>query len=1378
MAIHKLQWQLFFWLVFSNVLFAQNKFENYQFRIIKEGTSKRAVSSIVQDNYGFTWIGTNGAGLYRYDGVNYIGYEYNLKKSGSVNSNVIYATYVDDKNNLWIGTDEGLCLYNRDSDQFTKIKIEDVVAKGYAEPITVKCIIQDNQGNLILGTYGYGLILLNKKTLKAKKIESRLINLKDFQIKDFAKNKKGVVFFGSNFGMFYFDSNYQIKPIFKDKFKKIPVTESIESMVVDKNDFIWIGTTSDGLFKIKIDNDTYQFQNFPITKHKVLSIIKNSQNIIVCGTENDGLITVDNSGAIIKKYLHSKYDNYSLKSNSVWSLYEDKESRIWIGYYNKGVGVFDKPNTKFNTVESLLNNDNSLQTSSVTAVAKDKLGNLLISTEGGGIDVFDPEKKSFVHVNSINQSYYAGLTANDIQTIFIDSKQNIWLGSWNQGIFFLKFGTKKFVNYSTSNTKGLLSNRIFSFTEDSKGRIWIGSFVKGLHYFDSVQNKFFHCNFENVFKDDASLAYVRKVFVDSDDVLWVGTILGLYQVKINDGGSYTVISMKNQMIKNFKKHNSIQTILSIYESNDKTIWIGTDGGGLFSYNKKKRQFFNYNDFPDFKEKSIRSIVTDANDCLWVSGGLGLSKLDFKNKTSVNFTMDDGLLVNEFNNNAVFKDGYGMLYFGSYEGLIYFNPNQIKKTQKEPSLYFSDFKLFNKSVVPGAESSPLKKVIYQTKSLTLDHSQSVFTIEYVGINYNYPGKNEYAYYLEGFEKDWNYVGNNRTATYTNLEAGEYTFKVKAANKAGIWSSKPVVLHIRVLPPWWRSYLAYFLYIGLLVFVLLYLNGIYQNKFKAKQAIVLEREKAIQLEKLNNKKLQFFTNISHEFRTPLTLIINPLEDILKNKNEDISKEVFDKLKTIHKSSDRLSRLINELMDFNKLQFNKIILQVKKVEVISFTKEIISYFDEEARNRKIKIIFESPLEKLNDWLDPKMLEKIIFNIISNAFKFTPDNGLISVAIEKVEKALLIDGNVVPSFSIVVTDTGAGIAKKDLKRIFDRFYQVNNLNKVYYGSTGIGLEVVKEFVELHQGIIGVDSKQDEGTKFTVTFPIGKHFYDQAEVSNEVFHLDSIKSKNFIAPEGVEFQTAETPEGDKAFTVLIVEDNSGLRNYLKQELRKQYKVIVAENGKKGYDLALQKLPDLIITDVIMPVMDGLELCKNIKGNLKTSHIPLLMLSAKAMVKDRLEGIDSGADIYLSKPFDLDILKSSLAQLISSRQIMFNKFYTGITNQGKEHTTTLDNEFIQKTLSYINENISDSQLSVELLSSKVFLSRSQLYRKIKALTGVTVSEFIRNVRLEKARVLIEQGNNNMNEISFKVGFTSPSYFAKCYKNKYGHLPRQGMGNKD
>lgn len=1371
--------------VFINGVFSQNKFDNYQFRSIQETTSKRAISSLIQDKNGFIWIGTNGTGLYRYDGVNYFGYEYD-KKPGSVNSNFIYTTFIDSNNNLWVGTDDGLCLYNRDLDNFTKINIEDVIRVGYDEPITVKTIVQDNNGNLILGTYGFGLFKLNIKTLKASLIQSSVLKKFNFLIKCSVKSKQGIIYLGTSYGLFELDLNGKVKQVYKDKFKREPLLADIENLVIDKFGYIWLGTTENGLIKIKPETDNYQFENYFITKNKILSITESSLDYIICGTENDGLLVVNYKGQVVQKYLHSKYDDFSLKSNSVWSLYEDKEKRLWLGYFNKGLGVFDKPNNQFNSLESLVNNDNSLQTSYVTSIIKDKKGNLLMSNEGGGLDIYNLSSKSYIHVNKNNQNYYSGLDAADIQTIFLDSKQNIWVGSWDRGIYFLKNGTTRFVNYNTANAAGLKSNRIFSFSEDSKGRIWIGTFIKGLHYFDNNTNTFVHCE-SKTFTDNAlDNAFIRKVFVDSDNVLWVGTILGLYQVSLKDNSGFKVTKMRDAMFKDKTKYNSIQTILSIYESNDKTIWIGTDGEGLFNYNKKNKKFSNYNDFPGFKEKSVRAIIADNNGSLWISGGSGLTKLDFKNKKSTNFNKDDGLIDNDFSNNAVFKDGNGELYFGGYEGVNYFNPNEIKKTEKAPHLYFSDFKLFNKSVKPNEDASPLTKVISQTEEISLNHTQSVFTIEYVGINYNYSKKNQYAYYLQGFEKDWNYVGNNRTATYTNLAPGTYVFKVKSANADGSWSNNQLELKIKILPPWWKTIWAYLLYSSILVFLIIYFNTIYQNRFKAKQAIILEKEKNIQSEKLNNKKLQFFTNISHEFRTPLTLIINPLEDILRSKN--VSPEIHNKLKIVHKSSDRLSRLINELMDFNKLEFNKIFLQAKKIEVVAFIQGIIGYFDEEAAARNITINFECSVDELEDWLDPKMLEKIIFNIISNAFKFTPDNGFITISIDKTDtdNALLINGNKVPSFAITITDTGSGIHKKDLKKIFDRFYQVNNVNKDYYGSTGIGLEVVKEFIELHKGKIDVESQVGQGTKFTVTFPLGKSFYKKNEIVDEVFKIEKNKNKFLFESndpsDDDEFkdQKAGNPivETTKPYTVLIVEDNTELRNYLKHELSKSYKVIVAENGQKGYELAVQKLPDLIITDVIMPVMDGLQLCKNIKGDLKTSHIPLLMLSAKAMVKDRLEGIDSGADIYLSKPFELDILKSSLAQLITSRQIMFKKFYSGITKDGKDKTTSLDNDFIQKILHFINENISEPQLTVELLSSKIFLSRSQLYRKIKTLTGVSVNEFIRNVRLEKAKQLIEQGNNNINEISYKVGFTSPSYFTKCYKIKYGHLPTQEKRTKE
>jgi signal transduction histidine kinase/ligand-binding sensor domain-containing protein/DNA-binding response OmpR family regulator len=1376
---------LLFFFFLSNYSFSQSKYENAQFFEIKVGISKRAVSVIAQDHHGFMWIGTNGAGLYKYDGVNYVSYEYDGKRPTSINSNLIYAIYVDSMDRIWVGTDEGLCLYDRDRDKFLNIDFRKNIRKGIQKTVTVKSIIEDNAGNLIIGTFGEGLFKMELKTLKVIPVLLDVNLGVDYHINCFAKNKKGEIYLGTTFGLKAFDTNKNKvrQVVLKKENSDVTISQSIESILFDQNNNLWLGTISNGLIKVSSNNNSLQMDLFPISKKRILSMIDLNNNTIFCATENDGLFLVDNKGKVLKKYVNSKFDNHSVKSNSIWSLYLDKENRVWLGYYNKGVGVLDKLFKKINAIESLPSNPKSLQTSSVTGIVKDKSARFWISMEGGGVDIFDPKSKDFKHINSHDKSHYSGLNTDDIQTIFIDSKDNIWLGSWNGGIYFLKKGSKSFVNYNSSNTKGIHSDRILSFSEDSKGIVWIGSFVRGLHYYDPATNEFYYCDSKPFLDNGLNIIDIRKLLVDSNDVIWVGTPEGLYKVIFKKDKTFSVFPMKSKMSKNHKEHKSIHSILSLYESKNKTIWVGTDGAGLFGYNINNQTYKWYNDIVGLNEKSVASITEYKDGTIWISGKYGITKLELKQNKATNFTTDDGLLVNDFNYNSILNDNEN-LYFGSYEGINYFNPKQISAAEKEPLLYLYDFKIFNKSISPNDKESPLSKVISETSAITLNHAQSVFTIEYVGINYEFPGKNQYAYYLDGFEKNWNFVGNKRTATYTNLAPGEYTFKVKSADRGGDWNKEPLALHITILPPWWKTYFAYTLYLLLAIVSVVYLIKFYQNRFKEKQAIELERERTVQIEKLNAKKLQFFTNISHEFRTPLTLIINPLEDILKHKKEEVTNEVIDKLEIIHKSADRLSRLINELMDFNKLQFNKILLQAQKIEVVSFVKEILSYFNEEASLRKINLDFESTTDKIQDWLDPKMLEKIIFNLVSNAFKFSPDNGKIKVRIDnqigKVLLPLVNEKETVDAFAIAIEDTGSGLDKKDLKKIFDRFYQVNNLNKAYYGSTGIGLEVVKEFVELHKGKIEVESQLGVGTKFTITFPLGKDFFAENEISQEIYQSKVVKKEKlgraFLAQTVTKKE--EEPIIEKTYTILIVEDNSELRSYLKNELKKYYKVIVAENGKKGYELALQKLPDLILTDVIMPVMNGVELCKNIKSNIKTSHIPLLMLSAKAMVKDKLEGIDSGADMYLSKPFDMEILKSSLAQLITSRQIMFNKFYTGIAHNAKGRTTILDNEFIQKTLQFINENISESELSVELLSSKVFLSRSQLYRKIKTLTGVSVNEFIRNVRLEKAKLLIEQGNNNINEISYKVGFTSPSYFTKCYKIKYGHLPTHEKNYKE
>jgi signal transduction histidine kinase/ligand-binding sensor domain-containing protein/DNA-binding response OmpR family regulator len=1355
-----------------NSLFSQNTFENYRFRLVDNTTSKSGIYTIAQDQFGIMWMGTNGAGLYKYDGINYIGYEQDSKRNNSINSNLIYTVYVDRQNHLWVGTDEGLCIYNRNLDTFENIDLRKKEDKETV--VSVKSIIEDNNGNIFLGTFNNGLLRLDTKTHEITRFKLDTPNVSNYLINSLVKDKKGTIYLGTNSGLKVVDPiKNEVKKVILPKDNEL-ISGSIVSMFFDSSQNLWIGNGYKGLVKANLYAAVKQAVSFPITKKRIMCIREADDHTILCATENDGLIIVDELGAVQKKYVNSKYNNRSLGSNSVWSLLVDKEKRIWLGYYNKGLGVFDRINSKVNGIESLPGNPQSLQTNCVTGIAKDHLGQLWISMEGGGVDIYNPETKNFKHITKSDTRFYSGLTNDNITKVFIDQKQNVWLASWNEGIFFLKKGSSTFINYNTKNTPDLTSDNIMSIAEDSRGVIWIGTFSKGLHYYTPADGRFHHCNQKFFYTIGLANADIRKVMVDSDDEVWVGSTSGLYKVSTTNFITFSVMSLRYKMSAKLKNRKSTHTINTLYQTKNKEIWIGTDGAGLFTYNKKKEDLKWYIDFNGLQEKSIASIVESNDGAIWLSGKKGISRLDLKSKTTVNYSTYDGLLGNDFNNNSVLKDKNGILYFGGYEGLNYFDPSNLKKSRKQLPIYFTDLKLFNKSVKPLEKNSPLIKVISETKKIILKHDQSVFTIDFIGINYSFPARTEFAYYLEGFEDSWNYVGSKRSATYTNLAPGKYIFKVKASEKNGVWSQKPLELKIEILPPWWKTSFAYLFYSLLVLAAIHFGNQYYQNRFKQKQLIQFEKKKAAQIEKLNDKKLQFFTNISHEFRTPLTLILNPLADLLKNNSTELSNGVLNKLQTIQKSSDRLSRLINELMDFNQLQFNKMPLKVQQLEVVGFTKDIVSYFDEEALSRGIDLKFESDKKTLKDWVDPKMFEKIIFNVISNAFKVTPDNGRITIKLvmnqELVYFPSLTPAYTNPSFSVIVEDTGAGLDKKDIKRIFDRFYQVNNLNKAYYGSTGIGLEVVRGFVELHKGIIEVESVLGAGTTFKLIFPTGKDFFSE----NEILHEELKKEKKISFTPIVEKEAVQLPEDqekqDRVYTILIVEDNTELRNYLKNELKKEYKVLTAENGQIGLETALQKLPDLILTDVIMPVMNGLELCKSIKADLKTSHIPLMMLSAKALIKDKLEGIDSGADMYLSKPFDMDILRSSLVQLLKSRQIMFNKFYNGITPKAKEKTTTLDNEFIKTVLHYINENINEYELSVEVLASKVFLSRSQLYRKIKTLTGVSVNEFIRNVRLEKARELIELGNDNITEISIKVGFSSPSYFTKCYKEKYGQLP--------
>ena len=1355
---------------------AQSNGEDYTFVNIEQNNTLRAVSGIVQDSLGLIWMGTNGVGLKKYNGIEFSSYKQDSNHEKTLNSSLIYVVYVDKSNRLWIGSEAGLNLYDRDYDEFKNVVLyKDSIA---LENVPIRAIHESSDGTLVVGSHFNGLFQIDQNEVKGHSVPIHTTSpISELQINSLIQSSTGKILMGSNRGLFEYNGTIAnpILSTFEAKGDEKDFLYNIESMLQDDDGSIWIGTFSNGLIKVEVSPfNSYEVHNYKITNQRILSLAQAPDGNILCGTENDGLFVLKKNGIVRKNYRYNKFNSNSIKSNSIWSLYVDTQDRIWIGYYNNGVGVYDRLHDKFKDIKSLANLNNSLQLPSVTGIIHDKNGHIWIGMDGGGIDVYDPNKKNIVHLKDPKNRLVSQLNAGDIVALFMDSKDNLWVGTWNSGIFYLPNNARTFVNYNTSNTNGgLKSNRIMSFSEDSKGVVWIGSYVEGLHSFDPRNKSFSHHN--NAIFDDPSPGQgaMRIVLVDKNDTIWMGTTSGLYKLSSDYNKPQKVISLRESMHKDVENKLVVDVIVSLYEDSKGHIWIGTDGAGLCRYDPNGGTFTWYGNNDGLGQETIASILEDDNGDIWMGGNNGLSYMNIVDGTFKNFDMNDGLLSNDFNFNSAYKDENGILYFGNYGGINYIDPKNMKYNNNKPLVYFTDFKLFNKSVVPNQGDSPLQKIIGQTESLSLNHRQSVFTIEYAGINLTRPKKIRYAYYLEGFEDKWNFVGENRSATYTNLPSGDYIFKVKASNNDGIWNETPKTLKLSILPPWWATNYALITYLFLFCVITYVLVQLTRQRIREKRIVQFERDKRIQEETLNDRKIQFFTNISHEFRTPLTLIINPLEDIMDDPGLVLSRTVKEKLRIIHKNTARLKRLIDELMDFRKLEINKFSIKVSEMEAIAFVKEIAGHFEEEAVLKNIVFQVESDDLPITLWSDPSMLEKIIFNILSNAFKNTPDNGEITLGVircnHKVSFPLLYGEETVQALEIYVHDTGSGIKREEIVKVFERFYQVENMNSQYYGGTGIGLEVVKNFVDLLKGKIEVESEEFKGTKFRVYLPLGNAHFKPSELflppKNDIDHIGRQEFEEEITHQilGTNLQK----------TLLIVEDNTELRDYLKNELCSDYMIIEAVNGVQGLDLATRRIPDMILTDVVMPEMDGFEFCKHIREDLKTSHIPLLMLTAKAMTDDWVKGIDSGADVYLSKPFEMKVLKAQLKQIIHSRQVLFNKYSNDSNNvQIPGNSTHLDKKFITKVLGYIAENMSDENLNVEHLADELNLSRSQLYRKIKALTGYSANEFLRKIRLEKAKHMLVNGNESISEVCFKVGFSSPSYFTKCFKAHFGVLPTE------
>ena len=1355
--------------VFANPVFlrCQIDFETLEFNTVKENIFQRPITTMIMDDDGFIWIGTDGAGLYKFNGLSYAYYGHDLEDRNSINSNSINCLFLDSAGKLWIGTDAGLSVYNHQRDDFTRIetRIDNDQNKDYT---SVLCFAQYEE-RLFIGTYD-GI-----KEVDVKNTAVKNYSLSGVSILDLQYSTKGNLYIATNQGLKLeqYSKRGQIENLSISDLDAVP---HITKLHLDKRENLWIGTLKSGVFMADLKKVRTSFTQLDIIGSSTMAITSGMDHIFIA-VENEGLIVLDLNGNIVTHYQHDIQDSYSIGSDSVWSILVDAENRLWLGYYESGLGFFDQHHTKF---KSVLKEDASsgIQSNDIRAFAKTEDGYIWITQANNSIDILDTKTNEVTNVYGKSGSDYKGLKEGTyLEDVFVDSKGTIWLSTWGEGIYMLRKGSKTFVNFTKENTSdALATNKIHCFTEDAFGRVWIGSFLKGVFYLDPESKHIRTPSSDSYNTSGISEKDVRVMHHDSNGNIWIGTSSGLYHIEMSDEQEFKVVAHSTAISSKFGGHPSSNRILDIYETQDGTVWCGTNGGGLYSYDRDEQNFERL-ELDTYDLTYVNAIYEPVKNELWLSSKQGILRVDRNGNKVDKFTTYDGLLENYVTDRAFIMDDNNRLYLGTNKGINVIEPQHIAYNPHRAKPYLMDIRLFNQKIERTNQSidEPTQE---GTQTLRLDYDQNVLTIDYGAIGFTRPEKNQYAYILEGFEETWNYVGSKNSATYTNLSSGDYAFKLKVSNNDNLWNDPATLLTIKVLPPWWKTIWAYLSYFVLAVLLLVSSTYLYRKRMNEINDFRFERERRKQKVELQKQKLQFFTNISHEFRTPLTLIINPIKELLEFDRNEFSEPVLKKHQIIYKNAERLSRLINELMDYRKLQSKKFQLKVGLLNLVNHTKLILSFFNEEAERRSIRLDLKFKDVNLEIWADGGMLDKIFFNLLSNAFKVTPDGGKIQVRIVSGNESLLPlvnDEKPIPVVEISVKDNGPGIDQKDYKKIFKRFYQVSELNKSYYGSTGVGLEMVKSFVELHRGSVEVESELGKGSTFKVLLPHGEEYFEASDYllqkNERQIALGNPAEKAEHAVYGIKELLNKKELKNK---VLIVEDNIDLKDYLISILEDDYELIMASDGQEGWLKTMEHHPDIIITDVIMPIMDGIALSKKVKNDASLKHIPIVMLTAKSLTKDRIKGIESGAEAYLVKPFDTNELKAVLAQLILKKERSNGQLNTIPLVKKEEKEKDVDNDFLKRVVDFIQKNVENPALNVEKLSSHLCLSRSQVYRKIKLLTGLSPVQFIRRVRLERSKTLFQNDKNlHVNEVAQMVGFLSASYFTVCYKKQFGELPKQG-----
>lgn len=1323
------------------------RFDNYT---LENGLSNNIAHCIYQDSKGWIWIGTS-QGLNRFDGYKFTNYKNKPNDPNSLSGSLVRCIFEDKNGDLWIGIENGgLNKFNRDRENFTRYASIDNFASLFGNWVTT--IAQDKAGNLWIGTEK-GLVEMDPATGKVLSFFTQDPNgtsLSHNNVRVLRFDKGGNLWIGTFDGLDVLDisrKNFQHIPLpYGNKTK-----DEIIRIYEDYDGQFWIGTYNCGIFIVNTETKKVHHLDLDPGNERSLTvraINRDNQGIYWIGTRG-GLYLYSREQKTFSRLQHDVREPGSITHSSVIDIFKDRKGDFWIGTRG-GVSYLAKEKQIFRNYTALPNDNKYLNDNEIYAFWMDKTGNIWIGTERGGVNILN-RKTGVFHYMLHEPNNSNSISKNCIKAFLDDKAGNIWIGTFLGGIDVLNLKSGRMTHYSHSdnNPESLIDNRIWSLFQDKDGNIWVGTF-KGLDRYDTISKKFTH--FVHV-SGNQSIYWINE---DDSQNLWMG---GEEELVIYDS--------RSNKINRYKEHSR-----SFCKDSKGRIWITTLDKGLALYNKGKGNFKFYDESNGLANNQALCVMEDNTGKLWISTANGLSRFDPDKEMFHNFDKEDGLQNNQFSYGACYKSESGELLFGGIEGFNILNPLNIRENTYIPSIVFTDLRVFNRSVPISSDGKGiLKTSISEAKEIELPYSQNVFTIDFAALNFAKSNKNKYEYILQGFEKNWNESGNQHSATYTNLNPGDYMLKVKASNSDYAFNSKEVELRIKILPPFWKTWWFKLFVLIFIFFVMFSIIVFLTNRTRLKHELVFERLRSNKMHELDMIKLRFFTNISHEIRTPLTLILGPLEKML---GSDISKhEMKNYLAIMHRNAKQLLKLINQLLDYRKLEAGNLKIELTRADLTGFVKEIVHTFENMAVEKGITLKFNSNENEVMVWFDADKIEKIINNLVSNALKFTAKEGTVWVNLVSIKSETEIteeSKNNQQWFEITVRDTGIGIPVSNLNKIFNRFFQ--GADPGNNTGTGIGLALTKELVKLHNGQIFVESKPGKGTTFTVKIPFSiNHVPDDSIVDKRPSFINA-------SPEVQELPKLEENVTSQTI-ILVIEDNPDVRYFIRDHFEPDFQVVEASDGKDGWQQAIKVVPDVIISDILMPGLNGKEICKKLKKDERTSHIPIILLTALSSKDNELDGLVAGADDYIIKPFDINILKTKVENLLSLRKTLKEK-YTGemVLKPTNVTITSPDERFLHKAIEVVEKNISDPDLDIDKFATEIGVSRMQLYRKLAALTDMTVKEFIRDIRLKRAAQMLVQKKMTVSEVAYAVGFRDLSHFRKCFRQQYGMNASEYIENQN